>query len=335
MNDIESNNNKILKWTQEHENILIDWADKAMCFRWLHAKSNQIYARLNAWFTIPVIIMSTLTGTANFAQDRFPESAKNYASMLIGTVNIFAGILTTIQQFLKIGELNEAHRVASISWDKFYRNIKVELAKSPIERIQVDQLIKMCKEEFDRLMETSPVIEDKVISLFQSTFSTNEEDEDKWSDAQKMFKELKKPEICDVLESTKNSVYKAPPKVVKSTQATNNKHRNTFLNKKNKNRLFKEKTVHNFIENFKTEYSRDPTQEEILEDMEGQISKKIIENVLVNKDSLKNIDIDDDLINNVDNNLFGSTNDNSMDNAIDIIVDENYNEDEDEDDEEG
>ena len=55
--------------------------------------------------------------------------------MAIGAVNIFAGILTTIAQFLKIGELNEAHRVASIAWDKFYRNTKVELAKSPAEKI--------------------------------------------------------------------------------------------------------------------------------------------------------------------------------------------------------
>ena len=60
------------------------------------------------WFTIPVIIMST-TGTANFAQERLPEDYRSYAAMGIGAVNIFAGILTTIAQFLKIGELNEAH----------------------------------------------------------------------------------------------------------------------------------------------------------------------------------------------------------------------------------
>ena len=29
---------------------------------------------MNTWFTIPVIIMSTLTGTANFAQDKFPDN---------------------------------------------------------------------------------------------------------------------------------------------------------------------------------------------------------------------------------------------------------------------
>ena len=118
-----------IQWTSEHEEILIDWADKAMCFRWLHAKSNQKYSCMNAWFTIPVIVMSTLTGTANFATNRFEENARTTAAMLIGGVNIVAGILTTVQQFLKITELNEAHRVASISWDKFYRNIKVELAK--------------------------------------------------------------------------------------------------------------------------------------------------------------------------------------------------------------
>ena len=90
------------EWKSEHEKILVEWADKAMCYRWLHARSHQAYSKTNAWYTIPVIIMSTLTGTANFAQDRFPEDIKPLAQMGIGAVNIFAGILTTIAQFLKI-----------------------------------------------------------------------------------------------------------------------------------------------------------------------------------------------------------------------------------------
>ena len=94
-------------WTREHEGILIDWADKALCYKWMHDKAHTIYARKNTWFTIPVIIMSTLTGTANFAQDRIPAEYLNMAVMLIGGVNLIAGILTTIQQFLKISELNE------------------------------------------------------------------------------------------------------------------------------------------------------------------------------------------------------------------------------------
>ena len=25
-----------IEWSPEHEQILIEWADKAMCYRWLH-----------------------------------------------------------------------------------------------------------------------------------------------------------------------------------------------------------------------------------------------------------------------------------------------------------
>ena len=116
------------KWTREHENILAEWADKANVFRWLHAKAQQHFNTMNMWFTIPVIVMSTLTGTANFATEKIPEDARGY---FYGswTVNIFAGILTTVAQFLKISELNEAHRVV-LSWDKFYRNIKVNGKKT-------------------------------------------------------------------------------------------------------------------------------------------------------------------------------------------------------------
>jgi hypothetical protein len=138
-----------------------------------------------------VIVISTLTGTANFAQERVPVNYQNYFVMLVGGFNILAGIITTIQQFLKVTQLTEAHRVSSIAWDKFYRNVKIELAKHPIERTNVTMMIKICKEEFDRLMETSPVIPDKIINEFKSSFKNSDS-----------FKDVVKPEICDVMIST-------------------------------------------------------------------------------------------------------------------------------------
>ena len=187
----ESKINADVEWTIEHEKILIEWADKAMCYRWMHSRTNVMYSNLNAWYTIPVIIMSTLTGTANFAQERVPLEYRGFFSMIVGGINIFAGIITTIQQFLKITQLNEAHRVSSIAWDKFYRNIKIELAKHPDERLNVLQMIKISKEEFDRLMETSPNIPDNIIQDFKNYFSNSDN-----------YSEIFKPEICDVLVST-------------------------------------------------------------------------------------------------------------------------------------
>ena len=96
-----------VEWTPEHEQILIEWADKAMCYRWLHSKANAMFSNLNTWYTIPVIVISTLTGTANFAQERVPPQYQNLFVMVVGGFNILAGIITTIQQFLKITQLNE------------------------------------------------------------------------------------------------------------------------------------------------------------------------------------------------------------------------------------
>jgi hypothetical protein len=162
-----------------------------MCYRWLHSKSNSLYSNLNAWYTIPCIIISTLAGTANFAQSRVPEEYQGLFTMVVGGINILGGIISTIQQFLKITQLNEAHRVSSISWDKFYRNVKIELTKHPNERIHVSHMLKMSKEEFDRLMETSPVIPDKIIEDFKKSFQKSDD-----------YPKISKPEICDVLIST-------------------------------------------------------------------------------------------------------------------------------------
>ena len=205
-------NKNDIYWSKDHENILIDWADKAMCYKWLHSKSNAKYSNLNSWFTIPVIVMSTLTGTANFAQERLPENYQHYAPVAIGAVNILAGIITTIQQFFKISDINEAHRVSSISWDKFYRKIKVELAKSPEERHSVYDFLKSATEEYDRLMEISPDIDPSILNKFQYTFVKRSglTEENK-----RLFTELKKPEICDSLESVRNSLYKPDDNIKK------------------------------------------------------------------------------------------------------------------------
>jgi hypothetical protein len=189
-----SSSKRKTEWTPDHETILVEWADKAMCYRWLHTRANAMYNTLNAFYTVPVIIISTLTGTANFAQDRVPSNYQGLFVMIVGAFNILAGIISTIQQFLKITQLNESHRVSSIAWDKFYRNIKIELAKHPTERMTAVQMIKMSKEEYDRLMETSPNIPAEIVAMFKTSFQNSDN-----------YKDIIKPEICDVLVSTEKT----------------------------------------------------------------------------------------------------------------------------------
>jgi hypothetical protein len=170
----EEKNEIAREWTIEQEEILQEWAYKAMTYRWLHHRSHLIYRRKNMWYTIPVIILSTLTGTANFSLNRLPQSMQGSAVMIIGGLNLLGGMISTISQFQKISEINEGHRVASIAWDKFYRNVKLELNKSPRERRHPREMLKLSKEEYDRLVETSPMILENVIRKFKNSFNIQE-----------------------------------------------------------------------------------------------------------------------------------------------------------------
>jgi len=186
-------------WSPDNEKILIEWCDVAQCYKWLNFRSHIKLACQQAWFTIPAIILSTITGTASFAQETFPPNIKLYAPAVIGSINILVGILTTIQQYLKVSEKNEAHRVSAIAWDKFARNVRIELAKKPLERDKAGHFIKACRLEFDRMMETSPSIENHIIKEFKYKFKNKPG-----------FDKVKKPDICDTIisaEETRNKWY--------------------------------------------------------------------------------------------------------------------------------
>ena len=55
-------------WDNQHELILKKWGEVAACYSWMHDRAYRQYKVKNMHYAIPVIILSTLTGTANFAQ---------------------------------------------------------------------------------------------------------------------------------------------------------------------------------------------------------------------------------------------------------------------------
>ena len=113
---------------------------------------------------------SDLTGTANFAQGSFPAGAQVWAPLIIGTLNLAAGLITTIAQFLRVSELLEGHRAASIAYAKLSRSIAVELSLPANERsMKGIEYIKQCRTDIDRLIEQSPSIPPEILSEFNKS----------------------------------------------------------------------------------------------------------------------------------------------------------------------
>ena len=168
---IEQSEEKDYSWKYDQEHIIKKWGDKALCFKIMHDRAYKKYWCLNAWFNIPIIIISTITGTGNFASSSINSA---YFIFLIGAFNIFAGILATIATYTSIAQKLEAHRFASISWDKYARRIQIELSKSRNDRIKAKYFIKQSADDYDRLIEISPIMPNDIIRWFKKLIETGQ-----------------------------------------------------------------------------------------------------------------------------------------------------------------
>lgn len=206
-------------WMKEQEVLLAKWSDYASCYRWLHDRTEKKLSAYNNAITIPVIVLSTVTGTASVGLTGLVGDVPNgekYGQITIGMVSLFTAILTTLGNFFRYAQNSEAHRVSAVSWGKFNRLIAVELAQKPDDRMDSLDFISLCRQDLDRLIEQSPQIPDDVIERFEVEFK-NEQD-------------LERPDICNNLEHT--TVYnnsKERMKHMVAEMALNLKHKKKVL----------------------------------------------------------------------------------------------------------
>ena len=158
-------------WNDQHESILRQWGEASGCYRYMNHRAYLMYKSLSMRFTLPVIVLSTITGTANFAQDQFPESIQGAVPSIIGGLNLVAGLIATIMQFLKINELMENHKTAALAYGLLSRNIRLTLALSRRERSSDGlDFVNTCKAEYDRLIEQSPAIPTSILNEFEKEY---------------------------------------------------------------------------------------------------------------------------------------------------------------------
>lgn len=184
-----------LIWTVQIEELLRRWCDISACYKWLHDESFRIYKNSNYWYSIPIILLSTIAGGLNLSLTGYvPAEYLSFSQAGIGALNIFTGVLTTLQNFFKYAQLSESHANASQGWSKIQRNIEVELKLEKEFRTDADRFLRDCRRDYDRLIEQSPPIPKDIIKKFKSTFK-NENN-------------LIRPDIVDKITHT--DVYRAP-----------------------------------------------------------------------------------------------------------------------------
>jgi hypothetical protein len=178
------------EWSSEIESLLSEFGEIALCYSWLHSFSTRKYKAKYHRMSIPIIVLSTLTGTANFADSYVPDGFKQGFSACVGGLNIFCGILGTLMSFLKYAEIYEAHRIAALAWSSLGRSIQIELALKDERRKNCRDFLKVSRATYDSLLESSPTLDQDVIQIFNKRFN-------------KEYPNVSKPIVCNGLREIK------------------------------------------------------------------------------------------------------------------------------------
>ena len=156
-------------WNDNQERLLKGWSEKARCYSWMHLRSSKYYRKLNYLFTIPAILLSAMSGSANFMVS---GSGSSYEmTVTLGCINLFTAMLMSVNQFLKLPEYTDRHKTAGSGFGKFLRNINTQLALDIEDREPGVQFVNVCQKDFDTLVEQSPHIPDEIITAFKKEFS--------------------------------------------------------------------------------------------------------------------------------------------------------------------
>ena len=175
-----------VSWNSQLERILSDEGERSLCYMWLHMKSEKYYSRLSTYITLPVIVLSTIAGAGSIGSESLFDGSQT-ANVVIGTISLTVATLNTVASYFGWTKRSESHRIAASTYAKVHRFIQIELALPRSERIAAKDMLKIVREQCERLQETSPQIPDTVIAEFKNKFGST-------------TPEVKKPEITNGLD---------------------------------------------------------------------------------------------------------------------------------------
>ena len=164
-----------IHWSSALELLVAQEGERCRGYAYINQKAESYYALRANWMAIPVIILSTLAGTASVGSSSLFDGETKIASVAIGLVNILCGILQTISSYYSFARKSESHRIAYLQYSKLFSIVRVEMSLPRNERQEAEVLLKQIRDGMERLAETTPSPPQIILDEFNQHFK----DEDK------------------------------------------------------------------------------------------------------------------------------------------------------------
>jgi len=161
-----------ITWNSSLEKLIADESERCSGLTWLHTESERYFSKLTSWIALPVIVLSTVNGFLSGSSQLIFTSATS-SSIGIGAVSLFTGVLSTVGSYFAWSKRTEAHRISAIQYKLLSRFLTIELTLPKRERIQAKDILKIMREQMERLVEISPSVPEFILEKYKKQFIDN------------------------------------------------------------------------------------------------------------------------------------------------------------------
>jgi hypothetical protein len=158
-----------ISWNSALETLIAEEAERCSGLAWLHTECEGYFSYRTNIIALPVIILSTVNGFLSGSSQMIFSNATT-SSIGIGAVSLFTGVLSTLGSYFAWAKRTEAHRISAIQYKKISRFLTIELSLPKLERIQAKDILKLTREQIERLLEISPAIPETIQAKYKQKF---------------------------------------------------------------------------------------------------------------------------------------------------------------------
>jgi hypothetical protein len=141
-------------YSDSFEKMLAKNGEQFLCLSKAHDSAQRWTATWHTYLTIPVIILSGLSGLGAVGSETLLPF--HGSTTLVGLVSFTCATLQTISSYFSFSSRAANHRNAATQYAKLHALISFELSLPRPERMSADKLLELIKDESSRLLESAP-----------------------------------------------------------------------------------------------------------------------------------------------------------------------------------
>lgn len=163
-------------WSDNMENLIADWGEKAAGLRFMHAHSGGTWKKFANDLAITGILVTSIASSVSLVATSVEDpQIKNGILYAVGGVGLLSTLIQSLKKFYNAEEKAADHASVAKQFGSFYRYITLQMNMSREDRDPAEILTAYALKEYERLQQEAPPLSGKSISVFKSKFMNGEQ----------------------------------------------------------------------------------------------------------------------------------------------------------------